>query len=377
MNGPLQGVTVLDCGQFLAAPLAGLRLADLGARVVKVERPTGDICRTLYVSDTEIAGDSTIFHAINRGKEGVALDLGTPAGRDGLRRLLALADVVLVNFRPGVAARLGLDAASVAAVRPAAVHGEITGYGTVGPWATLPGQDLLVQAMSGACHLNGDRDQQPLSMGLSLADTMAGEHLVQGVLAALLRSRLTGRGASVQVDLLSSLLDLQFESFTTYLATGELPLRHATRNANPYLDAPYGIHVTADGHLALAMCPLPRLAALLGADEVTALLEAPGPPPASDAVTAALGRRLATRTTAEWLAVLRPADVWCGPVLGWEELLRTEGFARARMVQVVRTADGTAISTLRCPVRIDGQVLLHGAAAPRIGQDDARYGIGE
>src|SRR5215218_2456761 len=141
---PLQGLLVIDLSQFLSGPSAALRLADLGARVIKVERPGGgDICRSLYLSDTEIGGDSTLFHAINRSKESLALDLKQPEDVAALKKLLLKSDIVLQNFRPGVIERLGLDYKAVKAINPGIVYASITGYGSEGPWMQRPGQDLL------------------------------------------------------------------------------------------------------------------------------------------------------------------------------------------------------------------------------------------
>ncbi|MCB1441226.1 MAG: CoA transferase, partial [Nitratireductor sp.] len=164
---PLAGLVVVDLSQFLSGPYCSLRLSDLGARVIKVERPgAGDLSRQLYLSDTEIGGDSTIFHAINRGKESIALDLKDAGDLAALKRLLAQADVVIQNFRPGVAARMGLDWPAVQAINPRIVYGSISGYGTSGPWVGLPGQDLLAQARSGLTWLSGDAGQGPVPMGL-------------------------------------------------------------------------------------------------------------------------------------------------------------------------------------------------------------------
>ena len=146
---PLAGVLVLDMCQFLSGPYCSLRLQDLGARVIKIERPgLGDLSRRLYLSDTEIGGDSTIFHAINRSKESLAIDMKDEADLAALRKLIGKADIVLQNFRPGVIARLGLDYETVKAFHPGVVYGSITGYGDEGPWVSRPGQDLLAQARS-------------------------------------------------------------------------------------------------------------------------------------------------------------------------------------------------------------------------------------
>ena len=172
---PLSGLLVVDMSQFLSGPYASLRLMDLGARVIKIERPDGgDLSRRLYLSDTEIGGDSTIFHAINRNKESLAIDLKNPEDVATLKRLLERADVLVQNFRPGVIERLGLDYEVVKAINPRLVYASITGYGDEGPWVKRPGQDLLAQARSGLMWLNGDETQGPVPFGLAVADMLAG-----------------------------------------------------------------------------------------------------------------------------------------------------------------------------------------------------------
>ena len=164
---PLRGLVVIDMSQFLSGPYAALRLLDLGARVIKVERPDGgDLCRRLYLTDTEIGGDSTLFHAINRGKESLAIDLKSEADLTTLKKLIGKADVLIQNFRPGVIERLGLGYDIVSAINPRIVCAAITGYGNEGPWVGRPGQDLLAQARSGVMWLSGDEEQGPVPFGL-------------------------------------------------------------------------------------------------------------------------------------------------------------------------------------------------------------------
>ncbi|RZL90115.1 MAG: CoA transferase, partial [Variovorax sp.] len=244
MTAPLDGLLVLDLAQFLSGPSAALRLGDLGARVIKVERPGGgDICRTLYLTDTDIGGDSTLFHAINRNKESLAIDLKDPGDLAALKRLIARADVLIQNFRPGVIERLGLGYEDVRTINPRLVYGGISGYGESGPWVDLPGQDLLAQSLSGVTWLNGHEGDGPVPLGLSIADMLAGQALTAGILAALVRRGITGEGAHVQTSLLEALVDLQFELLTTHLNDGQRPPARADfRNANAYLAAPYGIY---------------------------------------------------------------------------------------------------------------------------------------
>ena len=264
---PLNGLVVVDFSQFLSGPLCGLKLADLGARVIKVERPgVGDLCRSLYLSDTDIDGANSLFHAINRNKESVTADLRNDEDRGALVELIKDADVVIQNFRPGVIERQGFGYDDVKAINPRIVYGSISGYGEDGPWKDLPGQDLLAQARSGLLWLTGNADHDPIPMGLAVADMLAGNALAQGLLAALVGRGIHGRGAHVQTSLLEAMIDFQFEVLSTHLNDGQrLPERSNVNGAHAYLGAPYGVYKTKDSHLALAMTPsLKVLADLLG-----------------------------------------------------------------------------------------------------------------
>ena len=370
---PLDGLLVVDLSQFLAGPYASLRLQDLGASVVKVERPDGgDLSRRLYLTDTEIGGDSTIFHAINRGKRSLALDLKNQGDLDVLRGLLGRADVLIQNFRPGVIERLGLDFASVRAINARIVYGSITGYGDEGPWMGLPGQDLLAQARSGLMWLNGDETQGPVPFGLAVADMLAGAALAHGILAALVRRGISGKGAHVQTSLLEALVDFQFEVLTTHLNDGgRLPRRSAFRSAHAYLAAPYGVYPTKDGFLALSMTPIAKLADLLGIDALAPYRDDPSTWfSARDEIKAIIAQRLAAGTAEHWLAILQPADIWCARVLQWPELLAAESFTALDLLQTVERADGVKIVTTRSPIRIDGVRAKTTLAAPRIGEHD-------
>jgi len=368
-NALLDGVLVLDISQFLSGPFAALRLADLGARVIKIERPDGgDLGRRLYLSDTELGGDSTLFHAINRGKESFAADFKNPADREAITKLIARADVVIQNFRPGVIERLGFDYEKAREINPRIVYASISGYGEEGPWRGRPGQDLLAQARSGVMWLNGDADQGPVPFGLAIADLLAGNAVAQGVLAGLVRAGRTGVGAHIQTSLLEALIDFQFEVLATHLNDGgRIPTRSSFRNAHAYLSAPYGVYRTADGWLALAMTPLDGLATLLGVPDLVGL-----PPDAPfrerDRIKRRLAERLATQSSAAWLAILEPHDIWCSEVLNWTELFDSENFKLLDMVQTLRKEDGFTLRTLRSPIRVNGERGRSERPAPRVGE---------
>lgn len=367
---PLQGMLVLDFSQFLAGPSCALRLADMGADVIKIERPQGgDLCRQLVVADQRHDQDSALFHTINRNKRSFAADLKQDEDLARVKALIRQADVMIHNFRPGVMERIGLDGASALTLNPRLVYGEVTGYGHAGPWRDKPGQDLLVQSLSGMAWLSGDADQGPVPMGLSVVDLMTGAHLAQGLIAALLRRARTGKGGIVSVSLMESALDLQFEPLTAFLNSDRRqPPRSAVSHANVHTAAPYGIYRTADGYMALAMAPLNQLATLLGCDALGRQAADPSTWFSHrDAYKALLRDHLLTQGTDHWLALLEPHGIWCAPVQDWPELLAHEGFQSLSPTQEIRSADGRTMQTTRCPIRFDGQVLTSPHAAPRLG----------
>jgi CoA:oxalate CoA-transferase len=368
---PLDGYLVVDFSQFLSGPSAGLRLADLGARVIKIERPeTGDICRHLYTSNVIMNGESSVFHAINRNKESYAADLKKESDKERLWKLIRKADVVMHNYRPGVMERLGFDYESVKAVNPNVIYGEISGYGNVGPWKDKPGQDLLLQSLTGLTWLTGNAGG-PVPMGLSIIDMLAGTHLAQGILASLVRKSIKGEGALVQVSMLESAYDLQFEAVTTYYYDGKLPERSEKNNAHAYLGAPYGIYQTANGYMALAMGSIPQLGQLLKCDALLPYTDVGSAFHLRDEIKAILAAHLLTRTTESWLAVLQPADIWCAEVLSWDTLQEQEGFKALDMIQEVTMQDGYRYRTTRCPIRIDGELMTSPKGSPALGQDNA------
>ena len=363
---PLEGLRVLDFSQFLAGPYAALKLADMGADVVKVERVgTGDLSRHLYLTDTRIGGESTIFHAINRNKRSVAVDMKSDADRAALRDLVRGADVVLQNFRPGVMDRLGFGYEAVRAINPKVVYGSVTGYGTEGPWVDLPGQDLLAQARSGMMWLTGGADDGPVAVGLPIGDVLAGAALAHGVLALLFRRERHGIGGLVETSLMEVLADLQFELLTTWLNDGgRMPQRSAQNPAHAYLAAPYGIYATADGHVAIAMGKLDILAGITGIDAATAALD---PFAERDRIKAGLAAALARKTTEAWMEAFIAADIWAAPVLDWRQLVATGMMENLDMLQEVERGD-VRLRTTRLPIKFDGTRPAARRAAPSLGE---------
>ena len=368
---PLDGVTVLDFSQFLAGPVAALRLADLGARVVKIERPgDGDAGRHLAFAGRMIDGGSLSFQAMNRNKESLVADLKDPGDLAQVRALNGTADVVVTNFRPGVMERLGLDYETARRLNPAIVYGSVSGYGDSGPFRDRPGQDLLAQSITGLPWLNGSRDDPPLPVGLAVADHLASCHLAHGITALLVRRFRTGRGGHAQTSLMEALLDLQFELLTTRLNDPSVTVRRkGIRSAHAFLPAPYGIYPTSDGHLAIAMSPVPTIGRLLHLPEIAAMTDPQSWWDRQEEIEASLSERLRTRSRDDWLAVLDAEDVWCAPVLSLEELVEHDGFRAIAMTQEIRR-EGLALTTTRSPIRIDGERLTSPRPAPRLGEHD-------
>jgi crotonobetainyl-CoA:carnitine CoA-transferase CaiB-like acyl-CoA transferase len=210
-------------------------------------------------------------------------------------------------------------------------------------------------------------------MGLAVADMFAGAHLAQGILACLVRRGVTGAGGLVEVSLMESILDSQFEVLTTHLNDGgKAPQRSSVNNANAYVGAPYGIYSTSDGYLALAMGSIPRLGELLDCPELGQFTDPESWFTQRDEIKKILRDRLKTCNTEHWLSILEPADVWCADVFTWTRLLQHEGFEALDMLQDVASPAGKSLRTTRCPVRIDGEVLKSSRCAPKLGADTGR-----
>jgi CoA:oxalate CoA-transferase len=371
---PLEGFLVLDFSQFLAGPMAAMRLGDLGARVIKIERPpAGDIGRGLAFGGITEDGDTLSFHITNRNKESYAADLKNSDDLAKVRDLVRKADVIVQNFRPGVMERLGLGYEDVKKLNPSVIYGSITGYGAEGPFSKRPGQDLLAQSISGLPWLNGSGDNPPIPVGIALADIITSIHLAHGITAALLKRERTGKGSLVETSLLESMLDLQFELISAHLNDSSvLVKRGAKHSAHAFLQAPYGTYPTANGYIALAMGSVPHLGNLIGLDVLSEYEDPESWWTHQAEITALLAEHLANNTTEHWLEVLDAADFWCAPVLTLPQLIAHDGFAAISMDQdfsrTSPTGEQVNLRTTRAPVRFDGEPLRSPRGAPRVGE---------
>ena len=245
----------------------------------------------------------------------------------------------------------------------------VTGYGSKGPWAGKPGQDLLIQALSGLTYLSGTKNDTPTPFGLAIADMICGAHLAQGILAGLIQKGKTGGGMLVEVSLLESILDFQFELITTFLNDGgQLPRRgEAKGTGHAYLKAPYGIYRTKDSYLALAMGNLRHIAGVIGWNAIDQYPDEESWYTRKDEIVRSLTALLQQKTTADWIAVLEPNDIWCSEVLNYKTLVNHESFEVLGMDQNIDLPDGRTFRTTRCPIRIDGEKLYSSVPAPKAG----------
>jgi crotonobetainyl-CoA:carnitine CoA-transferase CaiB-like acyl-CoA transferase len=317
----LSGYRVLDCTIAMAGPFAAQRLGDLGADVIKIEPPTGEWQRHVSAGGARGNRINVSFLSLNRNKRSLAIDLKKAEGRAVLLDLVRNADVFLQNYRPGVAERLGVDYETLRAINPRLVYVSMSGYGESGPYRDRPGQDLLLQAMSGAMLSSGRDGDPPLPAGQYLVDAVTAYTAFEGALAALLHRERTGEGQLVKVNMLDAIVTMQMQELSVF-TVGALPQRRTEEpHAHVYIRAPYGVFATKDKFVALAFPPLKKLAAAIEAPELADMDDEVDTFRRRDEIFAIVRDRLRTRTTEEWLRVFAAVDIWAGPVFGYADLV--------------------------------------------------------
>ncbi len=352
----LQGLRVVSFNHFLMGPLGIQFLADLSADVIVVEPLEGAYQRHWKGADKDVDGQSMLHLMANRNKRNIALNLKSPDGIAVAKRLIAGADIVAENFRPGIMEKLGLGYEDLRQIKPDIIYAAASGFGHDGPYAGRPGQDLLIQAMSGLANINGTRESGPRAVGVSAADHHGAALFAAGILAALVRRERTGIGGRVDVNLLSAALDLQMESFVSFL-NGERTedTRPVGRIGTWYHDAPYGIYKTRDGYLAISIAPLDTLFDVLdvAAEERIAGDEAYAK---REAASLAIAKALATRSSAEWSALFEQRGIWFAPVNDYRQVVADPQIDHNGSILTVAGATGAPISLLSHPVSYDGHV---------------------
>jgi crotonobetainyl-CoA:carnitine CoA-transferase CaiB-like acyl-CoA transferase len=366
MDKPLSGLKVLELARILAGPWAGQLLADLGAEVVKVERPgAGDDTRNWgppFVED----GTAAYFHACNRGKQSIAIDLQCPEGQERVRAHAAESDVLIENFKVGGLARYGLDYASLSALNPRLVYCSITGFGQTGPYAERAGYDFIIQAMGGAMSLTGEPDGEPQKSGIAYADIFTGLYSTVAILAALRERDSTGKGAHIDMALLDTQVSVLANQALNWMVSSKVPHRMGNGHSNL---VPYQVFKVSDGRVIVAVGNDRQFARLCGIIGLPQLAEEERFRTNSGRVTnrteliPILEKAILKQPLAEFAAALEEAGIPSGPINAIDAV-----FADPQVVHRGMQLPGP-LPGLASPVVIDGKRQVAERRSPRLGED--------
>jgi len=354
----LEGVRIAAFTQFLLGPVAVQHLADLGADVVKVEAPAGAWERHWAGAETFRNGVSTFFMLANRNQRSLVLDLKSELGHEAALRLIAKSDVVVANFRPGAMERLGLGYEAARKVRPDIIYATASGYGSDSPFRDLPGQDLLIQGLSGVAWLTGRAGQDPVVAGAAVVDQHGGALLAMGILAALFHRERTGEGQRLEVAMVQAAFDLMIEP-VVYAANGAKLERPSEEIADTFHSAPYGVYRTADGHAVISMTPVKTLVEALGEPPLTGLDDPSIAFSRRDEIRSALGPLVARHSTADLIERLRAHHIWCAPVQTIDQALADPAVRHLNPFLEMEHPRAGKVKALRHPVR-------YGAGEPEL-----------
>jgi crotonobetainyl-CoA:carnitine CoA-transferase CaiB-like acyl-CoA transferase len=375
----LRDVKIVAFTQFLLGPAGVQYLADLGADVVKIEPPgRGAYERSWAGGNTFVNGVSTFFLMSHRNVRSVTLDLKQPEGQQAALRAAAAADVVVDNFRPGVLDRLGLGYERIRQERPDVVYALGSGYGSDSPYRDLPGQDLLLQAMTGLAAATGRAGDPPTPAGAAIVDQHAASLLAMGILAALHHRQRTGEGQRVEVTMVQAALDLQLEPVVYHL-NGGLVERPREALGSSFHEAPYGVYRAADGYLALSLSPVARISEALGNPrELREFLDPAVKLSRREEIRRALGPLLTATPTAELLTVLREHGVWCAPVNDYDAVFTDPVVAELSPLLEFEHPQAGKVTVLKHPVRYSAGEPVMRTMPPELGEhtDDVLRELG-
>jgi crotonobetainyl-CoA:carnitine CoA-transferase CaiB-like acyl-CoA transferase len=351
----LAGIRVISFNHFLMGPVGVQFLADLGADVISIEPVEGAFQRKWGGADRRVDGQTMLQLTGNRNKKSLALNLKSPEGIAIARKLIAGADVVAENYRPGVMDKLGLGFDQLRQLKPDIIYAAASGFGPDGPYVNRPGQDLIIQAMSGLATITGTREDGPRAVGVSAVDHHGAALFAAGILAALLRRERTGQGGRVDVSLLSAALDLQMESLVCFLnGDRKEDVSQVGRLAGWYYGAPYGIYRTQDGFIAISLGPLKSLYDSLGVPAEERVPDAENYPRREEAA-ATIARALQRRPTAELVEIFTRNSIWHSPVNDYTALADDPQVKHNGSFITVPGATGAPVTLVGHPVRYDGK----------------------
>lgn len=367
--GPLDRIRVLDASQMMSGPLCAMRLGDFGADVLKIE-PTGqgEWTRTHGFANCEADRENPSVIALNRNKRSVTINLKNPDGLEILYSLVRQSDVFIQNYRVGTAERLGVDYNRLSQINPRIVYCSISGYGEEGPYRLRPGQDLLIQGLSGSMWSVGTRHDPPRPGALWCVDGITAYQAVNGILAALIARERTGKGQKVETNLLACVMDLQIQELTAFLNFGVLPTRTEEPSAHALINAPYGVYRTADGHMVLAMAPLDRLGEALNDDRLRQMTSWTDGFEHRDEVYRIVRSAMQNRTTAEWLEIMDRLNIWAGPVYTYRQLIDDPHVRQTGMITQIKHSSLGDVQMPAVPVRFSDSSVDVRLPAPQLGE---------
>jgi crotonobetainyl-CoA:carnitine CoA-transferase CaiB-like acyl-CoA transferase len=364
----LKGVKVLSFTHFLQGPSAVQMLADIGAEVIKIEPVTGAYERQWSGFDTYNNDVSVFFMLGNRNQRSLSINLRSEKGKEIIYRLVKEADVIIENFRPGVMDRLGFGYELLSEMNPRLVYCSCTGYGSDGPYKDKPGQDMLIQGLSGIASLSGRKDAPPTPIGTAVVDQHGAVLAAFGVLAALYECQKTGKGQKVESNLLNSALDLQIEPLTYYLNKGPLNERSETGLATRFHQAPYGIYETANGWITISNSPTDKLADVLEREELRAFTAKDQMIHKRQEIDTIVAERIKQKTTEEWFEIFEKHAIWHAPVNGYEEITADPQVEWNNSILTFEHPDAGETKVLNHPVRYSNFETSVYKTPPRMGE---------
>ncbi|MCW5629373.1 MAG: CoA transferase [Rhodoferax sp.] len=378
--GALSHLRVLDLSRILAGPWCSQNLADMGADVIKVERPgAGDDTRVwgppwLNPAEGADRADSTYFAAANRGKRSITVDIARPDGQALIRQLAAVSDVVIENYKIGDLKRYGLDYAALSAINPRLVYCSITGYGQDGPSARKPGYDFVFQGMGGLMSITGERDDLPgggpQKAGIAIADVITGMYATIAILSALQHRTVSGTGQYIDMALLDCIVALGGNQVTGYFANGKVPGRYGNAHASL---VPYQVFTVADGEIVVAVGNDTQWQQYCAAIERADLAADPrwhkvtGRVTGRQTLVPELARTMLTRGRDEWLSRLEAAGVPCGPINNYEQVFEDVQVRHRKLRVDLKRPDGSTVATIASPLRLQGTPPVYDRAPPALG----------
>ena len=381
MNKPLAGLKVLELARILAGPWCGQLLADLGAEVIKIERPeVGDDTRTWgppFVTDTNgRSWGAAYFHATNRGKSSVAIAFETPEGQAAIRALASEADILIENFKVGGLRKYGLDYESLKQINQRLIYASITGFGQDGPYAARAGYDYIIQGMSGLMDITGEPEREPQKVGVAVVDIFTGVYTATAILAAVHGRTITGEGCHIDMSLFDTATSILANQASNYLVSGKSPSRLG--NAHPNI-APYQVFKVSDGHIIVAVGndgQFQKFCAALGAADIAA-----NPTYATNAqrvgvrlqLQAELEPYLSQKNRADWLAALESAGVPAGPINRIEDVFNDPQIIHRGLKLDLTAADGSKVTGVASPIVINGERMSTTSPSPMLGSGQAQW----